>query len=164
MKTSKNRNGENILSSWLPPRPEESSSDDLDLNSLKQVLRWLGAEVNRDSDKPVIKKPPIPATIATKQEFNETIIRVFSGEPKRVVPSIQNQKNSQSMLDFLGRGFAIQGPANHSQPLTSRHQKPSVNQKSFLDFATNPFASPSSTIVAPRVIQPNNHKATIIYC
>ena len=164
MKTSKNRNGENILSSWLPPRSEESSSDDLDLNSLVQASRWFGAEVNKDSDKQVIKKPPIPATIATKQEFNETIIRVFSGEPKRVVPSIQNQKNSQSMLDFLGRGFAIQGPANHSQPLTFRHQKPSVNQKSFLDFATNPFASPSSTIVAPKVDNSNHRKSIIIYC
>ncbi len=96
--------------------------------------------------------------------FTNSIIRVFAGEPKRVAPPIQNQKSGQSMLDFLGRGFAIQGPANHSQPLTFRHQKPSVNQKSFLDFATNPFASPSSTIVAPKVDNSNDRKSIIIYC
>ena len=93
-------NNEKNLSAWLPPRPEESSSDDLDLNSLKQVLRWLGAEVNRDSDKPVIKKPPIPATIATKQEFNETIIRVFSGEPKRVAPRINHSNDRKPTIIY----------------------------------------------------------------
>ena len=151
-------NNDNNLSAWLPPRSEESSSDDLDLNSLVQASRWLGAEDVQGGGNQVIEKPPIPATIAKKLDFNQTIIRVFSGEPKRVVPSIQNQKNSQSMLDFLGRGFAIQGPAINSQPLTSDHQKPSVNQKSLLDFMTNPFASPSSIIVAPRINHSNDHK------
>ena len=167
-------NNEKNLSAWLPPRPEESSSDDLDLNSLKQVLRWLGADLTKERHAinistsiplPLEKKPQISNKIGTQPDFNESIIRVFSCEPKRVAPQIQSQKNGQSMLDFLGRGFEFRGPANHSQPLTFRHQKPSVNQKSLLDFVTNnPFASPSSTIVAPRVIQPNNHKATIIYC
>lgn len=156
-------NNDKNLSAWFPPS-EVSSRSTTDLESLEQALRWLGAKVNQDSNKPVIKKPPIPAIIATKPDFNQTIIRVFSGEPKRVAPPIQNQKNSQSMLDFLGRGFAIQGPAINSQPLTSDHQKPSVNQKSLLDFMTNPFASPSSIIVAPRINHSNDHKPTIIYC
>ena len=154
-------NNDNNLSAWLLPSEDSLSASDLkDLKDLDNASNWL--EVG--SGNPVIEKLLISPKIGTSSNFHETIFRVFGGEPKRVVPPIQNQKNSQSMLDFLGRGFAIQGPANHSQPLTFRHQKPSVNQKSFLDFATNPFASPSSTIVAPRVIQPNNHKATIIYC
>ena len=155
-------NNYNNLSAWLlPPSDDSPSTSELkDLKDLDNASSWL--EVG--SGNPVIENLSIRPKIGTSLNFHETIFRVFGGEPKRVAPPIQSQKNDQSMLDFLGRGFAIQGPANHSQPLTSRHQKPSVNQKSFLDFATNPFASPSSTIVAPRVIQPNNHKATIIYC
>ena len=150
-------NNDNNLSAWLLPSEDSLSASDLkDLKDLDNASSWL--EVG--SGNPVIENPKI----GTSSNFHETIFRVFNGEPKRVPPPIQSKRNDQSMLDFLGRGFAIQGPANHSQPLTSRHQKPSVNQKSFLDFATNPFASPSSTIVAPRVIQPNTHKATIIYC
>jgi hypothetical protein len=111
---------------------------------------------------PSEEKPPIRAENRTSSNFNQTIIQMFGGHPIRAVPSIQNQRNGQSILDFLGRGFEIQGPANHSQPLTSSHQKPSVNQRSFLDFMTNGFATPSSTIVTPRVTKPN--KTQIIYC
>ena len=84
-------NNDKNLSAWLPPRSEEFSSDDLDLNSLVQALRWLGAEDVQGGGNQVIEKPPIPATIATKQEFHETIFRVFNGEPKRVAPQIQSQ-------------------------------------------------------------------------
>ena len=64
------------------------------------------------------------------------------------------------MLDFLGRGFASKGPANHSQPLTSSHQKPSVNKGSLLDFIINPCASPSPISNVARAVE-NTH---IIYC
>ena len=148
----------NNLSPWLP-QPEYCPRAS-NLNDLNKTLSWL--EVG--SGNPVIEKLPISPKIGTSSNFHETIFRVFGGEPKRVVPPIQNQKNSQSMLDFLGRGFAIQGPAINSQPLTSDHQKPSVNQKSLLDFMTNPFASPSPIIVAPRINHSNDHKPTIIYC
>lgn len=157
MKSSENRNGKNILSSWLPLRSETSSSDDSSLKIQEKASIWLEAA------DPLEKNPSISTKIGTSSNFHQTIIRVFSGEPKRVVPPIQNQRNGQNMLDFLGRGFAIQGPATHSQPLTSRDQKPSVNQRSLLDFMTNPFASPSSTIVAPNATKTNN-KIVRIYC
>ena len=141
-------------SAWLLPS-EVSPRSTTDLESLEQALRWLGG------DDLLEKKPSISTKIGTSSNFHETIFRVFNGEPKRVVPPIQSQKNGQSMLDFLIGGLAIQGPATHSQPLTSSHQKPSVNQESLLDFVTNnPFASPSSTIVSPRV----NQQTRIIYC
>jgi len=141
--------------------------------SLGNASTWLGVEltplqpeekptINISTSLPLEKKPPITTKIATILDFNESIIRIFSGEPTKAVPPIQNQRNGQSMLDFLGRGFAIQGPANHSQPSISHRQKPSVNQKSLLEFMTNPFSSPSSTIVAPNVTKPNNTNR--IYC
>ncbi len=154
-------NNYNNLSAWLPPSEDSPSTSELkDLKDLDNASSWL--EVG--SGNPVIKKLPISAKIGTSSNFHETIFRVFGGEPKRVVPPIQSQKNGQSMLDFLIGGLAIQGPANNSQPLTSRHRKLPVNQRSLLDFVTNPFASPSSTIVAPRIDNSSDHKATIIYC
>jgi hypothetical protein len=182
MKNSGNRNGENILSSWLL-EGEKSSSGDPSLESKKNASTWLGVQplplknstptspslpleerpqISISQPIPREEKPPIRAENRTPSNFNQSIIQMFSGEPTKVAPPIQNQTKGQSMLDFLGRGFAIQGPANHSQPLTSSHQKPSVNQRSFLDFMTNPFATPSSTIVTPSVTKPN--KTQIIYC
>jgi len=183
----KNSGNENTLSSWLP-KSEESSSGDPSLESKKNASTWLGVELTKlpleekptknistslpleegpqisiSQPIPREEKPPIRYENRTPSNFNQTIIRVFSNEPHRAVPPIQNQRKGQSMLDFLGRGFAIQGPANHSQPLTSSHQQPSVNQRSFLDFMTNPFASPSSTIVAPNATRSNNTNR-IIYC
>jgi hypothetical protein len=92
-------NNDKNLSAWLPPS-EVSSRNTTDLESLEQALRWLGAEVNQDSDKPVIKKPPTPAIIATKQEFNETIFRVFGGEPKRVVPRINHSNDRKPTIIY----------------------------------------------------------------
>ena len=151
-------NNYNNLSAWLPPSDDSPSTSELkDLKDLDNASSWL--EVG--SGNPVIENLSISPKIGTSLNFHETIFRVFGGEPKRVAPQIQSQKNGQSMLDFLGRGFEFRGPANHSQPLTFRHQKPSVNQKSLLDFVTNnPFASPSSTIASPRV----NQQTRIIYC
>jgi len=178
-------------STWLGVNPHEEKPATTNLNSTsfsrENALAWLGVELTQlpPEEKPTInistslppeeipqisisqpipseEKPPIRAENRTSSNFNQTIIQMFGGHPIRAVPSIQNQRNGQSILDFLGRGFEIQGPANHSQPLTSSHQKPSVNQRSFLDFMTNGFATPSSTIVTPRVTKPN--KTQIIYC
>jgi hypothetical protein len=96
---------------------------------------------------PLERKTQISNKIGTQPDFNESIIRIFSGEPAKVVPPIQNQRDGLSMLDFFGRGFATQGPANHSQPLRSRHQQVSRNQTSLLDFVANPFQSQPSTSV-----------------
>ena len=154
-------NNNNNLSAWLPPSDDSPRASELkDLKDLDNASSWL--EVG--SGNPVIEKLPISPKIGTSSNFHETIFRVFGGEPKRVAPQIQSQKNDQSILNFLGRGFAIQGPANHSQPSISRHQQHSVNQRSLLDFMTNPFASPSSIIVAPRINHSNDRKPTIIYC
>jgi hypothetical protein len=166
-------------STWLEVDPLKNSTPTTP--SLGNALAWLGGDPLENSaptspspslkerpqisiSQPILpeEKPSITTKIATIPDFNQTIIQMFGGQPIRVVPPIQNQRNGQSMLDFLGRGLAIQGPASHSQPLTSSHQKHSVNQRSLLDFMTNPFASPSSTIVAPNGTKPN--KIQRIYC
>ena len=174
-------------STWLGVDPLKNSTPTSPSSSQEKASIWLGVELTplQPEEKPTInistsllleerprisvsqpippqERPQITTKIATKPDFSQTIIRVFSNEPHRAVPPIQNQRNGQSMLDFLGRGFAIQGPANHSQPSISHRQKPSVNQKSLLEFMTNPFSSPSSTIVAPNVTKPN--KIERIYC
>lgn len=170
MKNSGNRNSKNILSSWLL-EGEKSSSGDPSLESKKNASTWLGVQPLPLEERPQIsisqpipreEKTSITTKIATIPDFNQTIIQMFGGQPIRVVPPIQNQRNGQSMLDFLGRGFAIQGPANHSQPLTSSHQKPSVNQGSLLDFIINPCASPSPINDGARARAVKN--TNIIYC
>ena len=151
------KNGNSVALAWtnVGGDPNNNPAKFID------VSNWLPPE-NIPQNYSVPKN--FPNRNPGNDAFTNSIIRVFAGEPKRVAPPIQNQKSGQSMLDFLGRGFAIQGPAINSQPLTSDQQKPSVNQKSLLDFMTNPFASPSPIIVAPRINHSNDHKPTIIYC
>ena len=103
-------NNDKNLSAWLPPRSEEFSSDDLDLNSLVQALRWLGAEDVQGGGNQVIEKPPIPATIATKQEFHETIFRVFNGELKRVPPPIQSKRMTKVCWIFWEEVLQFKDP------------------------------------------------------
>lgn len=77
--------------------------------------------------------------------FTYSIIRVFAGQPQRHAPTIKDQKNGQSMLDFLGRGLNAQGPAMNSDPVPHRPFQSSQNQGSVFDFLGNPFGKPSSS-------------------
>ena len=158
------KNSENNLLNWLP----QFENLENDLASQEKALNWLGGNsittstsipaptpleekfpitTSNSITTPLERKTQISNKIGTQPDFNESIIRIFSGEPAKVVPPIQNQRDGLSMLDFFGRGFATQGPANHSQPLRSRHQQVSRNQTSLLDFVANPFQSQPSTSV-----------------
>jgi hypothetical protein len=92
MKNSGNRNGENILSSWLPA-PEASSSGNPSLESKKNASTWLGVQplplknsAPTSPSLPPEEKTQTDTKIATQPDFSQTIIRMFSGEPTKVAP------------------------------------------------------------------------------
>ena len=106
--------------------------------TLRNVLIWLPSE--RD----------FPNRNQNKDAFTNSIIRVFAGQPQRHAPTIKDQKNGQSMLDFLGRGLNAQGPATHSNPAPKHPQQSVEKHGNFLEFLGNPFGKPNSSVQPDR--------------
>ena len=106
--------------------------------TLRNVSIWLPSE--RD----------FPNRNQNKDAFANSIINVFAGQPQRHAPTIKDQNNSQSLIDFFGRGLNAQGPATHSNSAPKHPQQSVEKHGNFLEFLGNPFGKPSSSIQPDR--------------
>lgn len=130
------------------------------INGNSAVLAWTkvgtglsGSENSRNVSIWLPSERDFPNRNQNKDAFANSIINVFAGQPQRHAPTIKDQNNSQSLIDFFGRGLNAQGPATHSNSAPKHPQQSVEKHGSLLEFLGNPFGKPNSST------SPKNHQS-----
>ena len=141
------RNDNSAVLAWTKVGGDPNNNNSA---TLRNVSNWLPSEnIPQNYSVPI----NFPNRNPDNDAFTNSIIRVFAGQPQRYAPTIKDQKNDQSILDFLGRGFNAQGPATHSNPAQQIPSQSSGNQRNIIDYLGNPFGKPNSST------SPKNHQS-----